>query len=101
MIPPTLAQLRAALHPLDAEPPGEGWNREELTDLLRAEAAPIAAAVLVGLVPRAQGFQVLLTRRNDDMRHHPGQVSFPAAVSIAAISTPRLRRSANRARKSA
>ena len=77
MIPPTLAQLRAALHPLDAEPAGEGWNREELTDLLRAEAAPIAAAVLVGLVPRVEGFQVLLTRRNDDMRHHPGQVSFP------------------------
>jgi 8-oxo-dGTP pyrophosphatase MutT (NUDIX family) len=77
MIPPTLAQLRAALHPLDAEPAGEGWNREELADLVRAEAAPIAAAVLVGLVPRVEGFQVLLTRRNDDMRHHPGQVSFP------------------------
>ena len=77
MIPPTLAQLRAALHPLDAEPAGEGWNREELTDLVHAGAAPIAAAVLVGLVPRAEGFQVLLTRRNDDMRHHPGQVSFP------------------------
>jgi 8-oxo-dGTP pyrophosphatase MutT (NUDIX family) len=24
-----------------------------------------------------QGLQVLLTRRNDGMRHHPGQVSFP------------------------
>ena len=37
----------------------------------------VAAAVLVGLVPRAEGLQVLLTRRNDGMRHHPGQVSFP------------------------
>ena len=77
MSPPTLAQLRAALHSLDAEPAGEGWNRGELTDLFHAGAEPIAAAVLVGLVPRADGFQVLLTRRNDDMRHHPGQVSFP------------------------
>jgi 8-oxo-dGTP pyrophosphatase MutT (NUDIX family) len=77
MPPPNLAQLRAALHPLDAEPGGEGWNREELSDLVASDAAPIAAAVLVGLVPRAEGLQVLLTRRNDDMRHHPGQVSFP------------------------
>ena len=76
-LPPTLAHLRAALHPLDAAPAGEGWNREELSDLVDADAVPIAAAVLVGLVPRAEGLQVLLTRRNDDMRHHPGQVSFP------------------------
>jgi 8-oxo-dGTP pyrophosphatase MutT (NUDIX family) len=77
MLPPTLAQLRAALHSLGAEPAGEGWNREELSDLVAAESAQVAAAVLVGLVPRAEGLQVLLTRRNDDMRHHPGQVSFP------------------------
>ena len=76
-LPPTLAQLRAALHPLDAAPVGEGWNREELSDLVDVDAASVAAAVLVGLVPRAEGLQVLLTRRNDGMRHHPGQVSFP------------------------
>jgi 8-oxo-dGTP pyrophosphatase MutT (NUDIX family) len=77
MLPPTIAHLLAALHPLGAAPAGEGWNREELLDLVDADAASIAAAVLVGLVPRAEGLQVLLTRRNDDMRHHPGQVSFP------------------------
>jgi 8-oxo-dGTP pyrophosphatase MutT (NUDIX family) len=77
MLPPTVAQLRAALHPLDAAPVGEGWNREELSDLVDADVAPIAAAVLVGLVLRVEGLQVLLTRRNDGMRHHPGQVSFP------------------------
>jgi len=73
----TIAQLRAALHALDAAPGGEGWNREELSGLVDADAILVAAAVLVGLVPRTEGFQVLLTRRNDDMRHHPGQVSFP------------------------
>jgi 8-oxo-dGTP pyrophosphatase MutT (NUDIX family) len=74
---PTIAQLRAALHPLDDAPAGEGWNREELLDLVDVDAASIAAAVLVGLVPRVEGLQVLLTLRNDGMRHHPGQVSFP------------------------
>jgi 8-oxo-dGTP pyrophosphatase MutT (NUDIX family) len=77
MLPPTVAQLRAALHPLDIAPVGEGWNREELSGLVDADAATIAAAVLVGLVLRVEGLQVLLTRRNDGMRHHPGQVSFP------------------------
>jgi 8-oxo-dGTP pyrophosphatase MutT (NUDIX family) len=77
MLPPSVAQLRAALHPLDAAPVGEGWNREEMSDLVDAGVAPIAAAVLVGLVLRVEGLQVLLTRRNDGMRHHPGQVSFP------------------------
>jgi 8-oxo-dGTP pyrophosphatase MutT (NUDIX family) len=75
--PPTIAQLRAALHGLGAAPDGEGWNREELSGLVDADATLVAAAVLVGLVPRTGGLQVLLTRRNDDMRHHPGQVSFP------------------------
>lgn len=35
------------------------------------------AAVLVGLVDRPQGFQVLLTQRTDHLNHHPGQISFP------------------------
>ena len=35
------------------------------------------AAVLVGLLPRAQGVQVLLTRRTDALRNHGGQVGFP------------------------
>lgn len=35
------------------------------------------AAVLVGLVPRADGLHVLLTRRHEGLTHHGGQVSFP------------------------
>lgn len=35
------------------------------------------AAVLVGLVPRTGGLQVLLTLRANHLQHHPGQVSFP------------------------
>lgn len=71
---PTLA---AALHPLASPPQGPGWNLGELHDLVPDGAIAVQAAVLVGLVPRPQGTQVVLTRRTDALRHHAGQVSFP------------------------
>ena len=37
----------------------------------------IPAAVLVPLVDRESGLTVLLTRRTDRLRDHPGQISFP------------------------
>ena len=37
----------------------------------------IAAAVLVPLVERGQGIQVILTRRAPHLREHAGQISFP------------------------
>ncbi len=36
-----------------------------------------SAAVLVGLVERGDGLQVLLTRRTEHLRDHAGQISFP------------------------
>lgn len=75
---PALAErerLLRALHPLHAPPTGPGWNHHELRDLL--PDPPAQAAVLAGLVPRADGTRVLLTRRTDRLRHHGGQVSFP------------------------
>jgi 8-oxo-dGTP pyrophosphatase MutT (NUDIX family) len=42
-----------------------------------SERTPSAAAVLVPLVLREAGLQVLLTRRAEHLRDHPGQVSFP------------------------
>ncbi|MDC5707200.1 CoA pyrophosphatase [Vibrio europaeus] len=35
------------------------------------------ASVLVGFVERANGINVLFTRRAKHLKHHPGQVSFP------------------------
>ena len=72
-----LPRLRAALHPLAEQPAGNGWNHGELADLLAPGARMADAAVLVPLVPRGAGLDVLLTRRTDALRHHPGQVSFP------------------------
>jgi 8-oxo-dGTP pyrophosphatase MutT (NUDIX family) len=50
---------------------------EIVGDAALIEREPIAAAVLVPLVTRPQGLQVLLTRRTDHLRDHAGQISFP------------------------
>ncbi len=71
-----IARIQAALHPLQSVPSGECWNLVELDGLL-PETPPVAAAVLVGMVQRPRGLQVLMTRRTHDLRHHAGQVSFP------------------------
>jgi 8-oxo-dGTP pyrophosphatase MutT (NUDIX family) len=47
------------------------------------DRTPAAAAVLVPLVARPQGWQVLLTRRTDHLRDHAGQISFPGGRSEA------------------
>jgi 8-oxo-dGTP pyrophosphatase MutT (NUDIX family) len=61
------------LHPAPVASP---WNLEQLADLLPAE--PLRpAAVLVGLREHGSGTTVLLTRRQDALRHHAGQISFP------------------------
>ena len=72
-----LERISAALHPLDLAPAGDGWNHSEIADLLPEDRVLVEAAVLVGLVEREEGMQVLLTRRTDALRHHAGQVSFP------------------------
>ena len=86
MIPPRLAR---ALHPLGQPPAGPGWNHAELADLLPDGGRSLRpAAVLVGLVERASGVQVLLTRRTEALRHHAGQVSFPGGGIEAGDADP-------------
>ncbi len=74
-----IRRIAAALHPPSALPDDVPWNHGELADLL-PEAPLREAAVLVGLVEREEGPQVLLTRRTDHLRHHAGQVSFPGGA---------------------
>lgn len=69
--------IARVLHPIDAPPPGDGWNRRDLDDLLQPGLVFREAAVLVGLVERDATLQVLLTLRPPAMRLHAGQVSFP------------------------
>ena len=78
LTPPALeARLRAALRPLDTQPTLKIWNHLELEGMLPADAVLRPAAVLIGLVPRAHGWQILLTRRTENLPQHAGQISFP------------------------
>lgn len=74
-MPPRRA-LEAALHDLAKVPEAAPWNLPDLVDLL-PETPLRPAAVLVGLREYADGARVVLTRRQDALRHHAGQISFP------------------------
>src|SRR4029078_10563311 len=41
------------------------------------EGRSTAAAVLIPLINRPEGLQLLLTQRSADLPDHPGQISFP------------------------
>lgn len=71
------AELPARLLPLDREPALPPANLEVLRRYWRDDRPLRPAAVLVGLVQRPQGVHVLLTRRQDGLTHHAGQISFP------------------------
>lgn len=54
------------------------WTPELFRDVVMPDAGtPRAAAVLLALRPSAEGLQLVLTRRRDDLRLHGGQISFP------------------------
>jgi 8-oxo-dGTP pyrophosphatase MutT (NUDIX family) len=50
--------------------------------------SPVPAAVLVPLVLRPHGLQVLLTKRTAHLNHHPGQISFPGGRIEASDASP-------------
>ena len=51
-------------------------------------AAPVPAAVLVGLIDHAHDPALLLTVRNSRLRHHAGQISFPGGRLEAGDASP-------------
>lgn len=65
-----LRQRMADAHLLAPEIPGDG-------ERFGPAREPTAAAVLVALVQRPSGLQVLLTQRTAHLRDHAGQISFP------------------------
>lgn len=82
--PIALAQLQAVLHPLAVTPEDAGWNLQDIGDLLPANGVAAQAAVLLPVIARDGGLQLLLTRRTDGLRQHGGQVSFPGGRIDAA-----------------
>jgi 8-oxo-dGTP pyrophosphatase MutT (NUDIX family) len=49
---------------------------------------PVPAAVLIALVEREDGVQILYTERAADLRHHSGQVAFPGGKLEAGDKSP-------------
>ena len=69
------------LEPLDSSPGADGPRASDFDldpENWSSPGKPLTpAAVLVGLIERDHGLNVLLTRRSDNMRSHTGQVAFP------------------------
>jgi len=84
---PSDVALRAALQPPEAVPVGAAWNLDELEGLLPARAALADAAVMVPLHGE-DDTRVILTRRDDGLRNHGGQVSFPGGRVDPGDATP-------------
>ncbi len=87
------ARLRACLARTRASAPGEGTLAglpraisDRYRHLLPATLTP--AAVLVPVLDHADGLTVLLTERAPDLRHHPGQISFPGGRAETSDAGP-------------
>jgi 8-oxo-dGTP pyrophosphatase MutT (NUDIX family) len=75
-------RIAARLRPLDSYDPqaSAAGSDADLNPELGVTAGLqglSAAAVLIALVERADGFSVLFTRRSDGLRRHAGQIAFP------------------------
>jgi 8-oxo-dGTP pyrophosphatase MutT (NUDIX family) len=64
-------------HALSRPAPASARNLSDGFRLPGREGVATPAAVLVPLVNRPQGLQVLLTQRSEGLPDHPGQISFP------------------------
>ena len=86
--------------------PASARNLSDGFRLPGREGTPRPAAVLVPLVNRPEGLQVLLTQRSADLPDHPGQISFPGGrvepddASLAARGAARSDRGSGAARRS-
>lgn len=75
-----ISRLRRAVRSLDDPPQAPGWNASDFPELWADDIPLRQAAVLLPVVHRDEGLSMLFTRRNDQMRRHAGQVSFPGGA---------------------
>ncbi len=75
-----IARLRRAVRPLQDPPQPPGWNASDFPELWSDRPALRQAAVLLPVVCRNDALSMLFTRRNESMRQHAGQVSFPGGA---------------------
>ena len=75
-----IGRLRRAVRPLQDPPQPPGWNASDFPELWSDRPALRQAAVLLPVVCRNDALSMLFTRRNESMRQHAGQVSFPGGA---------------------
>lgn len=81
-----IVRLRRAVRSLDDPPEPPGWNATDFPDFWSDDTPLRPAAVLLPIVCRGDSLSMLFTRRNERMRHHAGQVSFPGGAVEAGDS---------------
>jgi 8-oxo-dGTP pyrophosphatase MutT (NUDIX family) len=74
---PPPAQRAWLVEALARPAPASARNLHDGFRLPGREGEPTPAAVLVPIVNRHEGLQLLLTQRSADLPDHPGQISFP------------------------
>jgi 8-oxo-dGTP pyrophosphatase MutT (NUDIX family) len=77
--------------PRDFEPLWPAQTPQNLAQSLRGDFLPshrAPAAVLVPLIDRDSGLNVLLTKRSETLREHAGQISFPGGRIESADASP-------------
>ena len=72
-----MTSIQNALYPRNTVPESIGWNRAEIMDLWETFGDGVKAAVLVPLIETESGWNILFTRRSDQLSKHAGQISFP------------------------
>ena len=56
----------------------QNQNEDEHNSLLNSVGKDLVdASVLIPIIDRPQGLSILFTQRSQNLKHHPGQVSFP------------------------
>ena len=83
-----IVRLRRAVRPLADPPQPPGWNATEFPELWSDNTPLRQAAVLLPVICRGDALSMLFTRRNETMRHHAGQISFPGGAMEAADRDP-------------
>lgn len=78
--PDAILRLRRAVRDLGDPPQPPGWNATEFPEIWSDNAPLRPAAVLLPVVRRGGDLSMLFTRRNETMRQHAGQVSFPGGA---------------------
>ncbi len=73
----TVDQLRRAVDMGPVAPSSDYDLNPEYTALLPGDRKLRPASVLVPVIARPSGLQVVLTKRASHLKHHPGQVAFP------------------------